>query len=137
MAETKDLALEANQGDIVIYQTEAGGTQIDVRFVEETVWLTQQQMAELFQTSRSNIAEHIRHIYEEGELEEASTCRNFRQVRTEGGRQVSREIAYYNLDMIISLGYRVKSRIATRFRRWASERLKEYMVKGFTIRVEF
>lgn len=133
MADTKDLALEENQGNIVIYQTEDGDTKIDVRFVDETVWLTQQQMAELFQSSRTNIVEHIRHIYEEGELDEASTCRKFRQVRTEGSRQVTREIPYYNLDMIISLGYRVKSMIATHFRRWATERLKEYMVKGFTM----
>ena len=90
-------------------------------------------MADLFQSSRTNIVEHIRHIYEEGELDEASTCRKFRQVRIEGSRQVTREIPYYNLDMIISLGYRVKSMIATHFRRWATERLKEYMVKGFTM----
>ena len=133
MADTKDLALEENQGDIVIYQTKDGDTKIDVRFVDETVWLTQQQMADLFQSSRTNIVEHIRHIYEEGELDEASTCRKFRQVRTEGSRQVTREIPYYNLDMIISLGYRVKSMIATHFRRWATELLKEYMVKGFTM----
>lgn len=133
MADEKNLALNENQGDIVIYQTEDGNTKIDVRFVDETVWLTQQQMAELFQSSRTNIVEHIQHIYEEGELDEASTCRNFRQVRTEGNRQVTREIPYYNLDMIISLGYRVKSMIATNFRRWATERLKEYMVKGFTM----
>ena len=133
MADTKGLALEENQGDIVIYQTEDGDTKIDVRFVDETVWLTQQQMAELFQSSRTNIVEHIQHIYEEGELDEASTCRKFRQVRTEGNRQITREIPYYNLDMIISLGYRVKSMIATHFRRWATERLKEYMVKGFTM----
>ena len=101
--------------------------------MDETVWLTQQQMADLFQSSRTNIVEHIRHIYEEGELDEASTCRKFRQVRTEGSRQVTREIPYYNLDMIISLGYRVKSMIATHFRRWATELLKEYMVKGFTM----
>ncbi len=133
MPDEKNLALNENQGDIVIYQTEDGGTKIDVRFVDETVWLTQQQMAELFQSSRTNIVEHIQHIYEEGELDEASTCRKFRQVRTEGNRQVTREIPYYNLDMIISLGYRVKSMIATNFRRWATERLKEYMVKGFTM----
>lgn len=133
MADTKDLALEENQGNIVIYQTEDGDTKIDVRFVDETVWLTQQQMADLFQSSRTNIVEHIQHIYEERELDEASTCRKFRQVRTEGSRQVTREIPYYNLDMIISLGYRVKSMIATHFRRWATERLKEYMVKGFTM----
>ena len=93
--------------EIVIYQTDNGDTKIDVRFVDESVWLTQQQMAELFQSSRTNIVEHIQHIYEEGELDEASTCRKFRQVRTEGNRQVSREIPHYNLDMIISLGYRV------------------------------
>lgn len=124
---------EANQGEIIIYQSESGDTKIDVRFVDETVWLTQQQMAELFRSSRTNIVEHIQHIYEEGELNEESTCRKFRQVRTEGSRQVTREIPYYNLDMIISLGYRVKSIIATHFRRWATERLKEYMIKGFTM----
>ena len=133
MADEKNLVPDENQGDIVIYQTEDGDTKIDVRFVDETVWLTQQQMAELFQSSRTNIVEHIQHIYEEGELDEVSTCRKFRQVRTEGTRQVTREIPYYNLDMIISLGYRVKSIIATNFRRWATERLKEYMVKGFTM----
>ena len=133
MADEKGLVPEENQGEIVIYQTEDGSTKIDVRFEGETVWLTQQQMAELFGSSRTNIVEHIRHIYEEGELDEDSTCRKFRQVRDEGGRQVSREIPHYNLDMIISLGYRVKSRIATHFRRWATERLKEYMLKGFTM----
>ena len=120
-------------GDIILYQTEDGLTKIDVRFEDETVWLTQQQMADLFQSSRSNIVEHIHHIYEEGELLEASTCRKFRQVRTEGDRQVSREMPYYNLDMIISLGYRVRSLTATRFRQWASARLKEYMIKGFAL----
>ena len=108
-------ATNGTRGDIVIYQTEDGGTKIDVRFSDETVWLTQLQMAELFETSRTNIVEHIAHIYEEGELEEESTCRNFRQVRIEGKREVSRDIPHYNLDMIISLGYRVKSIVATRF----------------------
>ncbi len=120
-------------GEIVIYQATDGSAQIDVRFVDETVWLSQQQMAELFQTSRTNIVEHINHIYEDGELDMESTCRKFRQVQTEGNRQVARELPFYNLDMIISLGYRVKSMIATQFRRWATERLKEYMVKGFTM----
>ena len=120
-------------GEIILYQTEDGLTKIDVRFEDETVWLTQQQMAELFQSSRSNIVEHIQHIYEEGELDEAATCRKFRQVRTEGNRQVSRELPYYNLDMILSLGYRIKSIVATRFRQWASARLKEYMIKGFVL----
>ena len=120
-------------GEIILYQTEDGLTKIDVRFEDETVWLTQQQMADLFQSSRSNIVEHIQHIYEEGELDESATCRKFRQVRTEGSRQVARELPYYNLDMIISLGYRVKSLTATRFRQWATARLKEYMIKGFAL----
>lgn len=133
MADKDTLSTSENQGEIVIYQTDDGDTKIDVRFVDETVWLTQQQMAELFQSSRTNIVEHIQHIYEEGELDESSTCRKFRQVRTEGNRQVVRELPYYNLDMIISLGYRVKSIVATHFRRWATERIKEYMIKGFTM----
>ena len=133
MAENQKRSTPENQGEIVIYQTDEGSTKIDVRFVDETVWLTQQQMAELFQSSRTNIVEHIQHIYEEGELDENATCRRFRQVRSEGSRQVTRKISYYNLDMIISLGYRVKSSIATHFRRWATERLKEYMIKGFAM----
>ena len=132
MAEDKNRP-DQGQGEIVIYQAEDGLTKVACRFVDETVWLTQQQMAELFHTSRSNIVEHIGHIYEEGELDEVSTCRKFRQVRMEGNRQVTRELPFYNLDMIISLGYRVKSLIATQFRRWATERLKEYMIKGFTM----
>ena len=122
-----------NKGEVLIYQSEDGLTHIDVKMEDETVWLTQQQMAELFQTSRTNVVEHIKHIYEENELNEISTCRNFRQVRREGSRNVNRNIPYYNLDMIISLGYRIKSSIATNFRRWATERLKEYMIKGFTM----
>ena len=122
-----------NYGEILIYQSEDGLTNIEVKIQDETVWLTQQQMADLFQTSRTNVVEHIGHIYEECELDENSTCRKFRQVRKEGNREVSREMPYYNLDMIISLGYRVKSKIATNFRRWATERLKEYMIKGFTM----
>ena len=120
-------------GEILIYQTDDGQTNIEVKIEDETVWLTQQQMSELFQTSRTNVVEHIKHIYEEDELDEISTCRNFRQVRKEGNREVTRQIPHYNLDMIISLGYRIKSVIATRFRQWATQRLKEYMIKGFTI----
>ena len=122
-----------DNNQIIIYQSEDGETRIEVKFMGETVWLSQQQMAYLFQSSRSNVVEHIKHIYEEGELDEESTCRNFRQVRQEGSRQVTREIPFYNLDMIISLGYRIRSVIATHFRRWATERLKEYIIKGFTI----
>ena len=120
-------------GEILIYQTDDGQTNIEVKIEDDTVWLTQQQMSELFQTSRTNVVEHIKHIYEEGELDEISTCRNFRQVRKEGNREVTRQMPHYNLDMIISLGYRIKSVIATRFRQWATKRLKEYMIKGFTI----
>ena len=125
--------MEKNHGEVVIYTAEDGNTKIDVNFMDETVWLSQQQMAELFKTSRTNIVEHIGNIYDEGELDKNSTCRDFRQVRKEGNRNVSREIPFYNLDMIISLGYRVKSKIATDFRKWATERLKEYIIKGFTM----
>ena len=120
-------------GDIIIYQTGDGLTKIDVKVQNETVWLSQQQMAELFNTSRTNVIEHINNIYLEEELDKNSTCQNFRQVRKEGNRSVSREIPFYNLDMIISLGYRIKSKVATNFRKWATERLKEYMIKGFTM----
>ena len=100
---------ENKTGEIIIYQADDGQTKIDVRFEEETLWLTQQQMAELFHSSRTNVVEHIRHIYAEGELDESSTCRKFRQVQKEGVRNINRELPFYNLDMIISLGYRVKS----------------------------
>ena len=102
-----------DNNQIIIYQSEDGETRIEVKFTGETVWLSQQQMAERYQSSRSNVFEHIKHIYEDEELDEESTCRNFRQVRQEGNRQVTREIPFYNLDMIISLGYRIRSVIAT------------------------
>jgi len=121
------------QNNFLIYKTEDGKTDIKVRFENEDVWLSQQQMAELYQTSRTNIVEHIKHIFEEGELTEEATCRKFRQVQTEGSRNVEREIPFYNLDMIISLGYRIKSRIATSFRIWATKRLNEYIRKGFVM----
>ncbi len=119
-----------DRSEIIIYQTEDGSTKIDVKFEEETVWLTQAQLCELYQTSKSNISEHIKHIFEEGELEEDSVVRKF---RTTGADGKNYNITHYNLDMIISLGYRVKSLIATQFRRWATEHLKEYMIKGFTM----
>ena len=122
-----------DNNEIIIYQNEDGETRIDVKFTGETVWLSQQQMAELYQTTRPNIVQHLRNIYADGELDEQATCKKFLQVRLEGSRQVSREIPFYNLDMIISLGYRIKSVIATHFRRWATERLKEYIIKGFTM----
>ncbi len=121
------------KGEIIIYNTEDGLGKIDVKMVDETVWLSQQQLAELFGTSRTNVVEHIKNIYREEELSQNSTCQDFRQVRKEGSRMVTRTIPHYNLDMIISLGYRIKSKVATQFRIWATERLKEYMLKGFTL----
>lgn len=118
---------------ILIYTDNDGLTKIDVKLEEDTLWLTQAQMCDLYQTSRTNVVEHIKHIYEEDELEEEATCRKFRQVRQEGERMVNRDIPYYNLDMIIALGYRVRSITATRFRQWATQRLKEYITKGFTM----
>ena len=118
---------------IIIYQPVEGRAGIDVRVESETVWLSQQQMAALFETSRTNIVEHLGHIYAEGELEKEATCRDFRQVRQEGKRQVNRLVPHYNLDAIISVGYRVKSATATQFRIWATKRLREYLVQGYSI----
>lgn len=122
--------------DILIYQTEDGSTKIQVQLTDNTVWLTQADMVELFQSSKSNISEHIKHVFEEGELQEEATVRKFRTVRSEGTRQVERELEYYNLDVIISVGYRVKSLRGTQFRIWATERLREYLIKGFTMNDE-
>lgn len=119
-----------NNGEIIIYQTDDGLTHIDVKMEDETVWLTQAQLVQLYQTSKSNVSEHIKHIFEEGELEENAVVRKFRTTAADGKNY---NMTYYNLDMIISLGYRIKSSIATNFRRWATERLKEYMIKGFTM----
>jgi hypothetical protein len=121
------------ENNIIIFKTDDEKIVVNVRFDEETVWLTQQQIAELFDTARSNVVEHIQHIYKEGELDEKATCREFRQVRTEGNRQVNRTLPHYDLDMIISVGYRVNSRRATQFRQWATKRLNEYIRKGFTL----
>jgi prophage maintenance system killer protein len=121
------------QDQIVIYQTEDGQTQIDVRLENETVWLTQTQMAQLFKSSRTNVLEHIQHIYEVEELEKEATCRNFRQVRQEGKRMVNRTMTMYNLDMIISVGYRVNSKRGVKFRQWANKVLKEYLIKGYAV----
>ena len=115
---------------IVIYQTEDGQTQIDVRLENETVWLTQAQMAELFETDRTSIVRHINNIYRVDELEREATCAKIAQVQTEGNRQVTRTIPYFNLDMIISVGYRVNSKRGVKFRQWANRVLKEYLVKG-------
>lgn len=119
--------------EIILYQTEDGRNRIEVRLENETVWLTQQLMAELFQTTQQNISLHIQNIYAEGELRPEATHKDFLSVRREGNRDVQRRLEFYNLDMIISVGYRVKSAVATRFRQWATERLREYIVKGFTL----
>ncbi|MEY5042469.1 MAG: hypothetical protein RLZZ414_2033 [Bacteroidota bacterium] len=123
----------SEMNEIIIYQTSDNTPKIEVKLQDENIWLSQQQIAELFQSSRTNVVEHIKNIYSEGELNELATCRKFRQVHTEGNRQVSRELPFYNLDMIISLGYRINSKTATTFRIWATERLKEYIKKGFTV----
>ncbi len=122
-----------NNSEIVIYQNHEGDIRIDVHLIDDTVWLSQAGMATLFQTSVPNISMHIRNIYEEGELEQVSTVKKFLIVRNEGDRSVKREIEHYNLDVIISVGYRIKSKIATQFRIWATQTLKEYIVKGFVL----
>ena len=119
-----------NYGEIVIYQTEDGLTKIEVKMEDETVWLTQAQLVELYQSSKANVSEHITHIFEEGELDKESVVRKFRTTASDGKKY---NVLYYNLDMIISLGYRINSSTATKFRQWATKRLKEYIIKGFTI----
>lgn len=111
-----------NTGKILIYQNEKGDTKIDVYFEDETIWMTQKSMTQLYQVAKSSISEHIRNIYQDGELEEAATVRKFRTVQIEGSRSVERDVEHYNLDMILSLGFRVRSVTATRFRQWATER---------------
>lgn len=118
---------------IVIYQTEDGRTQLDVKLENETVWLTQAQLVQLFGSSKANVSEHIKHIYEDGELDADSTVRKFRTVQTEGKRQVGRNVTYYNLDLIISLGYRVNTKRGIQFRQWATSVLRDYLIKGYAI----
>lgn len=122
--------------DILIYQNQDGNIKIDVRLEEETVWLTQDQLQQLFGKSKATISAHIKNVFEKGELASNGTVRKFRTVQTEGNRRVEREIEHYNLDVIISVGYRVKSVQGTQFRIWATERLKEYIVKGFALNDE-
>ena len=121
---------DISQGEMLLYQDENGSTQIEVRLENENVWLTQAQLVTLYQSSKANVSEHIKHIFEEGELEEIAVVRKFRTTATDGK---SYNTAFYNLDLIISLGYRIKSHIATKFRIWATQRLKEYIIKGFVI----
>lgn len=122
-----------SKGQFLIYKTEDGKTKIDVRFDGDTVWLTQQAIAELFQTSIPNINIHMKNVFKEGELVEDRTIKDYLIVQNEGSRSISRKIEYYNLDMIISVGYRIKSKIATEFRKWATKHLTEYIVKGFVL----
>ena len=123
-------------GKILIYQNERGKTRIDVYFERDTIWMTQRSMAELYQVSPQNITLHIKHIYEEGDLDQTATCKQCLQVQMEGGRSVRRETKYYNLDMILAVGYRVRSTVGMHFRRWASGVLTEYMKKGFALNDE-
>lgn len=132
MSTPADAELPA-QGQFLVYQAEDGRVKLEVRLEDETVWLSQQHMAALFQTTQQNISLHLKTIYKEGELSQIATHKKFLSVRKEGGRDVSRQIDFYNLDMIISVGYRVKSRVATRFRIWATQRLREFLVKGFVL----
>jgi hypothetical protein len=131
---TKNLPVKPQPAsDLVFYQTEDGQIRIQVRLEHETVWLTQKTMAELFQTTIPNINQHIKNIYTEGELSPESTIKKYLIVQTEGDRQIKRTLDYYNLDMILAVGYRVNSIRGTQFRIWATQRLREYIVKGFTI----
>lgn len=122
-----------NMNEIEIYKGKDNQTQIVVKVEGETVWLTKSQIVELFQSSKANISEHTKHIFEEGELTKKQTVRKFRTVQTEGTKKVSRELDHYNLDLIISIGYRVNSKRGTQFRQWATQRLKDYLVKGYAI----
>ncbi len=121
-----------NKNEILIYEDKDGLTRVDVKFIDEDVWLTKYQLADIYKTTRQNIEQHINNIYEDNELPN-STCKKFLQVQNEGNREVKRNIAHYNLDMIIALGYRVQSDVAVRFRIWATTRLHEYIQKGFTM----
>ena len=132
-AEWFNLITKMEENKIVIYQTEDGQTQIDVRLENETVWLTQAQMAELFERTPQNITMHIGNAYKEGELEKTATCKEYLQVQQEGNRRVSRKVKYYDLDVIISVGYRVKSKRGTAFRIWARKIIKDYLVKGYAV----
>ena len=121
-----------NKNEVLIYEDKDGLTRVDVKFIDEDVWLTKYQLADIYKTTRQNIEQHINNIYDDNELPK-STCKKFLQVQKEGGRNVKRNIDHYNLDMIIALGYRVQSDIAVRFRIWATQRLHEYIQKGFTM----
>jgi len=124
------------KNEMLIYMSEDGAIKVDVLFTDETVWLTQKRMAELFQTTPQNITLHLKNIFDEGELQEGATCKDFLQVQQEGNRMVERKQKFYNLDAIISVGYRIKSHVATNFRIWATQRLRDYIIKGFALNDE-
>ena len=125
--------MDKNNNEVLIYEDKDGITRVDVKFIDEDIWLTQNQLADIYQTSRENITMHISNIYKDNELPKDSTCKKFLQVQNEGSRSVKRNIDHYNLDMVIALGYRVQSEVAIRFRIWATKRLHEYIQKGFTM----
>jgi hypothetical protein len=126
-------SLTPNQSEFLLYVSQSGDVKVDVLLQDETVWLTQDGMQKLFEKAKATISEHISNVFEEGELERESTVRKFRTVQMEGGREVARELDYYNLDVIISVGYRVKSQRGTQFRIWATKILREYIIKGFAM----
>ena len=128
-----DSAEPTPASNLILYQTEDGKTRIQCRFEDESIWLTQAQIAELFQTTPQNITQHIRSIYDENELDETATCKPYLQVRVEGARQVKRQLNHYSLPLILAVGFRVRSPRGTQFRQWANERLSEYLVKGFAM----
>ncbi len=125
--------MEKDNNDIMIYEDKDGITKVNVKFCDEDLWITKYQLADIYNTTRQNIEQHIKNIYQDKELSENSTCKNFLQVQKEGNREVKRNIDHYNLDMIIALGYRVQSEVAVRFRIWATQRLHEYIQKGFAM----
>ena len=120
-------------GNFLVYQSEDGSTRVDVRLDDENIWLNQKQLAELFGKAKGTISEHIKHIFDDGELNQLATVRLFRTVQSEGRRAVERDVEHYNLDMVLALGYRVRSPVGVRFRQWATDKLKEYMIKGFVL----
>ena len=133
MSDGKDLTIRNSTAEFLIFELQSKGDSIEVRYEDETIWLTQKMMAALFDVTAPTINEHLKNIYSSGELEEAATIRKFRIVQTEGTRKVSREVDHYNLDAVISVGYRVNSIRATQFRRWATQVLKQFAIRGYVI----
>jgi hypothetical protein len=133
MTENLPVPAPGDSGEFILYQTEDGQTRIDVRMADETVWLSQKAIADLFQTTKQNVSQHLQAIYEEGELRPEATVKKYLTVQTEGSREVSRTVDHYNLDAILAVGYRVRSHRGTQFRIWATERLREYLIKGFAM----